>query len=239
MHRHNLTLIAEYAGDSLGDEARARARVETCDVCRAEYETQKSVAATLSSVQSPSMTEMDRAQLRRDVWTSLRNPSSPAPVRHTWTTWAAGATAALLVTVGLVGLLNQMNGADTAETFSEIGSALDGESRENGAATATTAASDGFTAAPAAESDYFYDDSTNFAAVAKSVLSAPDQTLKRSATAEEAECLERSGLISYTIAPDAEELTSLLVAVSDEPGDADPSVAFIDRATCEVIHVEE
>lgn len=242
MHRHNLDLIAEYAGGTLADDTKARTLVATCEVCRDEYQSHRSVLAALSTVQRGSMTEHEKARLHRDVASATRGPAAKT-ARALWPTWAASAAAVLVVSVGLVGVLNSLgdSGSSAADvTFSEIGSALDGGAGENfGREEHDTDAPGQEPQAPSASADYFYDEANTFDSVAKSVVESTNITSTDTGSSEDNECLEQSGLIDYRLVPDVERLTSLLVAVSVETGVSTPTVAFIDPNTCEVVHLEK
>jgi hypothetical protein len=243
MHRHNLDLIAEYAGGTLADDKKARNLVANCQVCRAEYEAHRSVLAALSSVERNSMSEHEKARLHRDVASALRGPTSkPSAARAWWPTWAASAAAVLVVTVGLMGVLNSLGDSSSSAdmTFSEIGSALDGGAGAGfGGEERNTDAPGQEPQAPPAGADYFYDEDNSFDSVAKSVLELTNRTSTETVSGDDNACLEESGLIDYRLVPDVERLTTLLVAVSAETGDSTPTVAFIDPDTCQVVHLEE
>jgi hypothetical protein len=243
MHKHNLDVIAEYAGGTLADDTTARTLVATCEVCRAEYESHKSVLDALAGVQPVAMTGPEKARLHRDIATELRSPRSKrGRLKSLWPTWVASAAAVLVVTVGLAGVLNSMGGADSvSETFSEIGSALDGGAARglHGEEADSDATADAGPQASAGDEDYFYDESNGYASVAKSARELTNTTSNDTASSGDNECLEESGLIDYRLVPDVERLTRLLVAVSTKSGDSTPNVAFIDPDTCEVVHLED
>ncbi len=242
MHRHDLDLIAEYAGGLLEEETVARNLVETCNVCRAEYESQMSVLGALAGMESLAMTDQEKAVLHRDLWTDLRRPATtPTAARRPWATWAAGVTAVLLLSVGLVGVLNQLGGGDTtAETFSEVGSSLDNGFSGEGREETTRAATDGLAGAPSEGLGYFYDSTTDFASVAEQILADPKRFSDAATfSSAEEECLESTALVGFSLVSDNRDLTWLLVAIADDSDDETPAVAFIDPETCEVIHLEE
>lgn len=239
MHRHNLDLIAEYAEGTLANDAAARALVDTCEVCSAEYETQKALLVALSSLEPVTMTEQEKARLHRDVATELRSPKPEVTRGALWPRWAVG-TAAAIVVIGLAGVLSQWGGSNAmTETFSEIGSSLDGGQDLSGEEATSGGDVGQDPLAPAAGEAYFYDESTGFASVAKSVREMTSRTSSDSTSGEDTECLEESGLVDYRIVPDVEKLTRLLVAVSTPSDNSMPKVAFIDPASCEVVHLED
>jgi hypothetical protein len=144
MRDHELELIAGLVEGRLDDEAEARALIASSPEHAQEYEAQKLAYDALRESGSVSMSETERAQLHRDVWTALRSqPAAKAksPWWYRWTPVAAG----LLVIAGSVAVLNQnLGGDDSMETFAEVGSSLD-SGEEAASASTTAAAADGET----------------------------------------------------------------------------------------------
>ena len=170
MHEHDLDLIAALADGSAGEAgeaAEARALVETCPVCRAEYEAQTEVIAWLAAAPSPVMTDLERAGLHRAVRSGLGSETTPAPSAPWWQRLGYVA-AGLLVVAGLFGVLQNsgmmMGGGDeSASLFTTT--AADGadapagglpfvaEDAEEAAAPTTTAAASADTMAAAGTGD--------------------------------------------------------------------------------------
>lgn len=109
MRDHDLELIAALAEGRLEDEAEARALIASNEEARAEYEAQKLALDALSGPSPVSMTETERASLRRDTWSELRSgvgtssQRSTSPWYYRWVPVAAG----MFVLVGLVAVLSQ------------------------------------------------------------------------------------------------------------------------------------
>ncbi len=118
MHEHSLDLIAALADGSLSDETEARALVETCETCRAEYRAQKSVIASLAAVSPPAMTDLEKAALHRDLWTELRSDTAEKRSSMPWWQRLTYVAAALFIGVGLVSVLDdiRLGGGEAADT---------------------------------------------------------------------------------------------------------------------------
>lgn len=124
MHDHDLDLIAEYASGFLtgADESRAAEIVETCDQCAAEVEDQRQIRTLLAAAPAPTLSEFERASLRRSVLDTV------TPPRRTRVAWqrrvlaATGVAAAVLVTAVGVGVVGQLAGDDDAVTVADGGS---------------------------------------------------------------------------------------------------------------------
>lgn len=246
MHRHNLDQIAEYAQGNLANEATAAALVETCETCRAEFESQRAMITLLSGATTASMTDHEKAALHREVWTELRSP--PAATAGTggpwWRAWAFGAAALVFVAVGLVGVLTNVGGSGDAvtETFDEIASSLDAGGED---AAETTRAEDGAavaeeapTSTMAAATDL---SSAGFEAIANSVRSDEPASYDGATqdTDEGRDCLESAGLTDHVVVPGYEDRTDLIVAVPRESQADDIDVFFVDPTSCELTHVED
>lgn len=252
MHKHDLDLIAEYAGGSLRDDSTARALVESCDTCAAEFHAQQAVLTELRGVEPARLTQSERAQLHRDLWTDLR--SQPASDDSTgavpgWRNWVFGAAALMFVAVALVGVMNNISGGDAvSETFSEIGSGLDsGEMRANDNATdgdAGASAESSETTTAAEESPQILGDeyaATPYLRIAREVRGGGGSDDSGDFTFERAqlECLEQSELTDYELVGGFESMTDLLVAVPIGTDLAEAPVAFVDPESCTVVHTED
>ncbi len=117
MHSHELDLIAELASGFLtgADEARAAQFVDSCETCRQEFNTQREIRSVLAAAPTATMSEFERAKLRRSVLDGV------APVRGAVSPWqrrilaVAGSVAAVFVVVSGVGVLSNLgSGAVTA-----------------------------------------------------------------------------------------------------------------------------
>lgn len=249
MHRHDFDLIAALAEGSLDDETEARALLESCEECQAEYRSQLEVLTILSSTPPAEMTELEKAALHRDLWTELRNPSTEAPTGRAWHRWSYVA-AGLFVTVGLVGVLSGQLGlgggdsgsgeitetsSDPARYSADDGSAaplLDAAPAEGGdaesAATTTMAAE---------EADPLpYAEFAEQARMARESSQPSTQTLSSKDDIDR--CLDEAGLTDVRV---VEELVLdqryLLVMPRDET--SQPIVTFIAMDSCEIVYVDE
>ena len=116
MHRHDLDTIAALADGSLKDETSARALVESCAECRAEYESHTVVIAALAAVEPATMTDLEKAALHRELWTDLRAEAAPAVKTPPWWYRWSYAAAGVFVVVGLVGVVSQLGGVSTSDS---------------------------------------------------------------------------------------------------------------------------
>jgi hypothetical protein len=252
MHKHDLDLIAEYAGGSLRDDSTARALVESCDTCAAEFRAQQAVLSELRSIEPAGLTQLERAQLRRDLWTDLRAQPVSEPSAGAmpgWRSWAFGAAAVMFVAVALVGVLNNVGGSDAVtETFSEIGSGLDGgetralEDAGDGDAGADAESTDTTTSAAGAPQilgdEYSTTPYLQIARQVRAEANADDSSVPTYESAQLA-CLEQSGLIDYELVGGFETITDLLVAIPAGTDLAGAPVAFVEPEFCTVVHIED
>lgn len=177
MHEHDLDLIAEHASGFLtgADESRAAEFVKTCDRCAAEFEDQRQIRTLLAAAPAPTLSEFERANLRRSVLDTV------APPRRTRIAWqrrflaATGVAAAVLVAAVGVGVVGQFSGdddsftvADGAESFATTTAAAD--MRVPQADSDDAAADEGIEALAADEESDALDDG----AVAESTASSPN-----------------------------------------------------------------
>ncbi len=253
MHEHDLDLIAALAEGSLDDESVARALVEECQECREEMLAQERALAFLASIPPAGMTDLERARLHRDARAEIRGHQPATRDPASWYRWAYVA-AGLFVVVGLAGVLSgrfgmggDAAGAPEAATFSEIGSALDGESEpaahlygdvtgdeqadtgggSEEAASTTIAAADGMTPSFA-----------DLAVEARSMSLAGERAYERSATPSVLmDCLTELGLEDMEIVEDLDLDVRYLVLMSGEPGDL--TVTFVSVDDCRVTAVED
>lgn len=224
MHRHDLDLIAALAEGSLQDETRARARVETCAMCRAEFDRHTEVIRMLRTTPPVAMTDLERATLHREVRTGLHQPQAGPVPAPPWTRWAY-ATAALFLVVGLGAALARQGGPTSGEDFVTV--AADRAVEE----TADVTAAGG--EAPA--------DQSQFAAVAEEVRAESSSAITRTEAYDDEkteDCLRSAGLDDHVVARRLDLDRSYLVAVTAQIEDLAP-VWFVDATECRVVHVEE
>lgn len=246
MHEHDLDLIAALADGSAGEAgeaAEARALVETCPVCRAEYEAQTEVIAWLAAAPSPVMTDLERAGLHRAVRSGLGSETTPAPSAPWWQRLGYVA-AGLLVVAGLFGVLQNsgmmMGGGDESASLSTT-TAADGadapagglpfvaEDAEEAAAPTTTAAASADTMA-AAEGGA----TIPFAALAEEARMARSGAELDATTDEQRECLARAGLDRHIVVDEVEAENRYLVVVPEQPSE-DDVVIFVELPDCRVV----
>lgn len=254
MHKHDLDLIAEYAGGSLRDDSKARALVESCETCAAEFQAQQGMLTELRGIGPTRMTDLERAQLRRDLWTDLRAHPETDPVRGVasgWWGWAFGTAAIVFAAVALVGVMNNIGGGGDAatQTFSEIASGLNsGETRaleDAGGGDGDAGAESADSTSPASESPQILSDrysDTPYLQIARQVRAkerANDDSGYYTYGEAELDCLEESGLIDHELIAGFETVTDLLVAVPTGIDLAEAPVAFVEPEFCTVVHIED
>jgi hypothetical protein len=261
MHRHDLDLIAAYAEGSAGDDTEARALVEACAECRAEYQAQRQALSFLGSLPAVSpMTDIEKAGMHRDLWTTLRNPATAAKGSARWMKWSLAA-AGLFVVVGLAGVLGPMMGAEDqgggveALVATTSGNDTVRESAEepmapaagDGSASATTIAGDSgelfysTTTAAAAETTAGPATDADFEAVAADARAAEiDTPTTTSADEEEARCAADDRLGAQRVLTTVElDRTYLLTVPAGAQLTAETPITFVDADTCEVVRVVE
>jgi hypothetical protein len=239
MHEHDLDLIAAFAEGSLDDATVARDLVESCDVCRSEYEGQMAVLRLLGATRPAAMTDIERAALHRNLWTQLsRTPEKATP----WWYRLSYAAAGILVVVGLFGALNgwlDVGGVETAASFSEIGSGMDQPTDDGGALPLSGGDVDqqarSTTTMAAAEESASYP----FADLAEEARVRRTSTGFQPMVADEGEraCLTTLGLEDQQIIDRLElDQAYLVLMPPDDPGSA--TVTFVASASCEITHIE-
>jgi hypothetical protein len=250
MHEHPLDLIAAFADGSLSDEAEARALIETCQECRAEYLAQTEVIAWLAAAPAVEMTDLEKASLHRDLWTELRNE----PARRSATPWwqrLSYVAAGLFVTIGLVGVLNSGvlgGGAESAATTTAAAQGFDeapaeevpffAEGSDGGESapemtTDTTAAATATTAAGAGEDSL----TLPFAELADEARARQnDRVVAESTDADFEECLTRVGLDDHVVVDEIDFEQTYLLVMRKDP-EAERVVTFVVLPACEVVYV--
>lgn len=245
MHDHDLDLIASLADGSLDDQTEARARVETCQECRLEYESQVSVLGALATMGPVRLTDLEKAALHRDLWTELRSEPAKRVSTTPWWYRTSYAAAGLFVAVGLVAVVSQLGiGGDTgeqAETFSEVSSGLeDGTNGE--AASPMDAGSQESTETTNATGDVGALSTADFETLATEtrLQQLPPTDRATLTTEDEVDCLNAAGLEDHELVGTVDRDRAYLIAVpAGVDLDADTPVSFVDADTCEVVHVEE
>jgi hypothetical protein len=250
MHEHDLDLIAALAdgsaseaGDGVAsDAAEARSLIETCPVCRAEYETQTEVIAWLAAAAKPVMTDLERAGLHRAVRSGLGSETSSAPAAPWWQRLGYVA-AGLLLVAGLFGVLQNSGltgGADTAASITTTTAAEGAEEAEAPAGGIPFVAGDAAeesapTTTSAAMQTLDVDDAEArlFADLADEARAGPTEGVTMSE--EDRECLARAGLDRHQVVREVEESgTTYLVVMPAEPS-GDVIVFFVELPDCRVV----
>ncbi|HEX2405025.1 MAG TPA: hypothetical protein VHM29_10000 [Acidimicrobiia bacterium] len=243
MHDHPLDLIAALADGSSGDEAEARALIESCEVCRAEYQAQTEVIAWLAAAPAVEMTDSERATLHRDLWTELRRQPAKGSGMPWWQRLSYVA-AGLFVTVGLVGVLNSGllgGGAESAATTTAGAQAFDESPTEE--VPFVTQGSDDGEAAPEMATE------TTAATAGEDSLALPfeeladetrarqnDRVATETTDADFEECLTRVGLDDHVVVDEVDLDQTYLLVMRKDP-EAEPVVTFIVIPTCEIVYV--
>ena len=264
LRKRDIELIAGLVEGTLEDETEARALLESSQEARSEYEAQSVAVAALRSARTTAMSEVERSDLRREIWTELRNDPSPASRRAPWFyRLAAPVAAALVVVVGVLALLDQGFQAsdETADTFA---GALSADTTESETSDSPETAQDGATA-PADDDTAGGDQAAEelapealqpeefFASVAELVRSDGFTTATRLQRyfADEPQlpsaesCVASAGLTDYTIfgeatnfEPDGTDTRYLVLTRTETEIGPDSEVTFVSIEECEVVHVE-
>jgi hypothetical protein len=246
MHKHDLDLIASLADGSVDDETEARALVESCVECRAEYQSQLTVLEILTSTPSVMMSDLEKAALHRDLWTELRSEPATRASGASWYRWAYVA-AGLLVTVGLAGVLNGQigfGGADDSDTFAEISSGLgqfSADGLEDAPASDTDAASGGGdeTVVPTtAAAESLLLPFPELADQARALREDPKATTQEESEKDDIDrCLERLDLADHVVVDELElDRRYLVVMAGDDV--PDQSVTFVALDECEIVYTD-
>jgi hypothetical protein len=246
MHEHDLDLIAALADGSASDETAARSLVETCPVCRAEYEAQTRVIAWLAAAPKPMMTDLERAGLHRAIRSDLAGDEKPQAVPAPWWQRLGYVAAGLLVAAGLYGVLQNAGltgGADTAAEETAPTSTAAAEFAEapaeevpfvaQGGAqdTATTSSADAQDQSGTMESL-----SLPFPELAEEARAAQIERDAASTSDEDRECLARVGLDRHIVVREVEEGgQTYLVVIPQEPADEAP-VTFVEIPACRIVY---
>jgi hypothetical protein len=244
MHEHDLDLIAALADGSASEAAEARSLVETCPVCRAEYEAQTRVIGWLAAAPKPAMTDLERAGLHhavRSVIEGEREKAAPAP----WWQRLGYVAAGLLVVAGLFGVLQNAGlmgddaelavsaptstaAADLAEPpQEEVPFVAEGAGEES--ATTTTSGE------PAPLAGTMESLSLPFPELADEARAAQAERDAPTTSEEDRECLARVGLERHIVVGEVEEEgQTVLVVMPEEPADEEP-VIFVQIPTCRIV----
>jgi hypothetical protein len=243
MHKHDLDLIAALADSSLEDETEARALVESCPECEAEYQAQVEILGVLASMPTAAMSELEKAALHRDLWTELRKEPerSATPGWYRWTYVAAG----LLVVVGLAGVLNgqiPLGGADDQGSFSEISSGLDTAAADDGGAQPFADVDPAGGEAESAGTTLAAEEALTFpfadlAEEARANQRVGDRSQLSTETSKIERCLEVSGLTDHTVVQELDLDQRYLVVMPDDE-DVEQTVTFIAVDDCSVVFVD-
>lgn len=247
MHKHDPDLIAAFADGSNDNEIQARALIESCGECRAEYENQVRVIAMLRQVPPVAMTDLEKAAMQRDLWTELRSqPVAAATTGSPWWYRWSYAAAGLVIVVGIAAGLGNVIGRSGENTavFSEIGSGLGsdtgrpqslmGQEDAGGSDTAAGGSETTTTAAATAEGPVAFD---TLAADARLKLDRSQLTDAPEMTDEIEGCLARLGLEGQTLVEQVVRDKDYLVTAGPED-DPTPSIVIITVEPCEVVYTD-
>lgn len=250
MRRHEIELITALAEGTLDDETEARALVASSDALRAEYEAQRAAIEASRQLPGATMSDPERATLRRDVWAALRSNPTARPSARRWSPRLAAAAAALLVVAGTAAVLGQMTPSETGEAaaIEPAASPLSGErdlgdSPGQDAALATDDGEEG-TAAPAA--GLVGDVTVELEQVAtriraeQQVPAYQGYEADSAATDDHSMCLETLGLVDQRVLGEylAGDGTLYVVLVSGDPVGPDTPISFIEPLACEMVFTD-
>ncbi len=263
MRKHEIELITALAEGTLDDETRARALIDSSSKAQAEYEAQKTALAALAEVQPAVMSEIEKATLHRDTWTALKAQPVAAKKTSPWYYRWSYAAAGLFVVVGLLAFLNT-NGSssDSAALSEQLGAPQTAADTEetvvvddaDKGAEAPAIAEDGATVDDAGSEapiiGFFNGEASKLRDGQFRSAAATEGDEQQSVLEDQAECLIRADLegyeavgeVSFADAADygLDPDTAYLLAVpKDEQLDEDTPVAFVEAATCALVHTDE
>jgi hypothetical protein len=224
MRRRDIDLITALVNGTIDDEAEARARVMSSPSLRSEYEAQLRAREALGAIPQASMSDSERAALRRDVWTDLTTGQAPQSRGSRWVYATVGGLA-LVAVVALAGLMGG-NGDISGEV------AVEADGGAESPATTVTMATAGDAAAPEAF------DEDQFAALAMQAregdlpAETPDEATRS--------CLEKAGVGDLELVGEAEEdgARYALLAPAVATLEAETPIVFVDLETCSITHRE-
>lgn len=245
MREYEQELIAALAEGSLDDETEARALLDASSQARAEYELQLAALEALSVVSPVEMTELEQAQLNRDLWTRLR--AEKAETRsvagiYGWSLAAAG----LFVVVGLAAVLGggilggDDAGFDTATEATVVASdEASEESMEADDAEAFAEGDGGETAMPLSAAQSYFEEQAE--RLRQSDLQGDFAT--RTDTEDDTICLQRAGLNDHEIVAELNEDDTapiegrhLAVVPSGEEIGPETPVHFVETENCDLVY---
>jgi hypothetical protein len=252
MHEHDLDLIAALADGSASDAAKARSLVETCPVCRAEYEAQTRVIGWLAEAPTPTMTDLERAGLHRAVRSAIEGEKTRA-VATPWWQRLGYVAAGLLVVAGLFGVLQNAGfmaggdaemavsgptstaAADLAEAPTEEGADTPTEEIPFVAGGAGEEAATTTSAEAQPQSGTMESLSLPFPELADEARASQAERDAATTSEEDRECLARVGLDRHIVVREVDESGSTyLVVMPEEPADEVP-VIFVEIPVCRIV----
>lgn len=244
MRERERELIAALAEGSLEDETEARALLDASPEAEAEFQLQLAALDALSVASPVEMTELERAQLNRDLWARLRAEKVKTRSAAGVYGWSLAA-AALFVVVGLAavlggGILNlAQSGEDSTEATTSASDEASQETMEAADADTFAEGDGGAAAMPSPSAQSFFEEQAER-------LRRGD-TLRGSAAGTDSEddaaCLQRAGLTDHMVAAvlDQDDTAPIegrhLAAVpsGEEIGPETP-VHFVETETCERVY---
>ncbi len=274
MRENELELIAALVEGRLQDEAEARALIASGPEFAAEYEAQKSAYEVLRSMGSATMSDTEKADLHRDLWTALRTPAptrASSPWYYRWMPVAAG----MFVVVGLVAVLGQDGDSDGDSRQFAVTTAASAETSGDNASGGTVEATDGGSpVAPVAEplpdpgedvtpetmalepaqEAYYQAEADEVREGELSGVNVED-TEGDLTESELKDCIDEAGLDDYEVVGARSiarvdettgstvsapvDVSSYIAAVPAGATLADAPVAFVDLASCVLIHLDQ
>lgn len=252
MREYELELIASLAEGTLEDETEARALIGSSPQLRAEFEAQVRALERLRDESMVTMSDTERAALRRDVWSRLRSATTSAGSRVPWYYRWVPAAAALVVVVGVLSVLPRSGEDGALETAADVTTTAGAAA---GALDTDDAGGEGGSEAPAAptaadERALLYENEVQRLRSERLTDFEAYDLEETSGSEEMKQCVATAGLSDYQLlgtisdptAADTEEsgdARDLIVAVPNDSDLATGPVALVDLLTCELVHLEE
>lgn len=224
MSRRERELVIALAEGLLEDETEARALIASSPRLLKIYQEQSAALTALSALPPIAMTESEKVDLRRDLWTAYTSQPQPTPTRRRGQLAWGYAAVFMMATVGLFAVLNGL----PTESESTAGLGLgDAES----ASTSTIAAQ------------------SDLRLFANVLELAKAENLEYDLRAEDAgrqleiwnECVEKAGLTQFAVIGTVEE-EGLRMAIANEipteeppPSALEQHLVLVDLDTCRVV----
>ncbi len=221
MHTHDEDLIMALAEGSLSGAAATSAAesIAGCTRCTEDLTLQREALAALSALETPRITELETARLRRDLDTALghsRTAAAPTPTRRRVSLKPlVGVAAALLAIVVAVPALESISGGGDDSSGDDISAMSEADSPDEESRDDMSGGAQAFTAAPELL------DAPTGGEDATAMVVEPDAPVETTASAADGEFLAMDD-----VAADLDAFQEELAAVAVDPAAPEPAIAI-------------